>query len=112
MSNQLYFKAPDKVVILRAVTFSSFFRAPAFPTSCLQAPKQSRHPERSASQIDRAAKGFGRGVEEPVLSVAEGTSAVLNLPMLLGAFQPLDPGTVFPRSREPGNWLASCLSGA
>jgi hypothetical protein len=32
-----------------------------------------------------------RGVEEPVLSVAEGTSAVLILPMLLGAFRPPKP---------------------
>jgi hypothetical protein len=39
------------------VTFS-IFRAPAFPTSCMQAPKQSRHPERSASQIYRVTKGF------------------------------------------------------
>jgi hypothetical protein len=34
-----------------------------------------------------------RGVEEPVPSVAEGTSAVLIFPMLLGAFQPPSPMT-------------------
>ena len=49
---------------------------------------QNRHPERSASQIDRLAQGLWRGVEEPVPSVAEGTSAVPILHMLLGAFRP------------------------
>jgi hypothetical protein len=38
--------------------------------------------------MDRVTKRLWRGVEEPVLSEAEGTSAVLNLPMLLGAFRP------------------------
>src|ERR1700727_886710 len=36
---------------------------------------QNRHPERSASQIDRVTQRLWRGAEEPVLSVAEGTSA-------------------------------------
>jgi hypothetical protein len=56
---------------------------------------QNRHPacpglpwERSASQIDRVTRPLLRGVEEPVLSVVEGTSAVLNLPTLRGAFRP------------------------
>jgi hypothetical protein len=60
---------------------------------------QNRHPacpglpwERSASQIDRLTEGFLRGVEEPVLSEVEGTSAELILPMLLGAFHPPKPG--------------------
>jgi hypothetical protein len=48
---------------------------------------QNRHPEQSASQIYRLAQGLWRGVEEPVPSVAEGTSAVLILHMLLGAFR-------------------------
>jgi hypothetical protein len=38
--------------------------------------------------MDRVTQALGRGVEEPVLSVAEGTSALLNLPVLLGAFRP------------------------
>ena len=42
---------------------------------------QNRHLERSASQLDRVIPRLWRGVEEPVLSVAEGTSAVLTLPM-------------------------------
>jgi hypothetical protein len=46
---------------------------------------------RSASQIDRDTQRLWRGVEEPVLTVAEGTSAVLILPMLLGAFRPPKP---------------------
>ena len=41
---------------------------------------QNRHPERSASQIDRVPQRLGRGVE--------GTSAMLISPMLLGAFRP------------------------
>ena len=41
---------------------------------------QNRHPERSASQMDRVIQRLWRGVEEPVLSVAEGTSAVRNYP--------------------------------
>jgi hypothetical protein len=49
---------------------------------------QNRHPERSASPIDRVTQRLWRGVEEPVLSVAEGTSAVLILSMLFGAFRP------------------------
>ena len=49
---------------------------------------QSRHPERSASQMDRVTQRLWRGVEEPVLSVAEGTPAVLIFTMRPGAFQP------------------------
>src|SRR6202044_1488143 len=49
---------------------------------------QTRHPERSASPIDRVTQRLWRGVEEPVLSVAEGTSAVLILSMLFKAFRP------------------------
>ena len=52
---------------------------------------QSRHPESSASQIYRVVQRLERGVEEPVLSVAEGTPAMLVSRMLLGAFEPLKP---------------------
>ena len=52
---------------------------------------QNRHPERSASQIDCVTQCLWRGVEEPVLSVAEGTSALLISPMPFGAFQPPRP---------------------
>jgi hypothetical protein len=52
---------------------------------------QNRHPERSASQIDCVTQRLWRGVEEPVPRVAEGTSAVLILPMLFGAFRPPKP---------------------
>jgi hypothetical protein len=38
--------------------------------------------------MDRVTQRLGR--------VAEGPSAMLNLPMLLGAFQPPAPATVFP----------------
>jgi hypothetical protein len=47
---------------------------------------QNRHPERSAPQIDRVTQRLWRGVEEPVLSVAEGTSVVLNYPCCSGLF--------------------------
>ena len=52
---------------------------------------QNRHPERSASQMDRVTQRLWRGVEEPVPSAAEGTSAVLIFPMLFGAFRPPKP---------------------
>jgi hypothetical protein len=52
---------------------------------------QTRHPERSAAPIDRVTQRLGRGVEEPVLSGAEGTPALLIYPMLLRAFQPPSP---------------------
>ena len=45
--------------------------------------------------MDRLTQSLWRGVEELVPSVAEGTSAVFNLPMLLGAFQP-------PKARRQG----------
>jgi hypothetical protein len=40
-------------------------------------PRQSRHPERSASQIYPKQRVLWRGVEEPVPNVAEGTPAML-----------------------------------
>ncbi len=43
--------------------------------------------------MDRVTQRLWRGVEEPVLSVAEGTLAVLILPMLLGAFDHRNPIT-------------------
>jgi hypothetical protein len=39
------------------VIFRSFVLL-AYPTSCIASPQQSRHPERSASQIYRITKGF------------------------------------------------------
>jgi hypothetical protein len=53
---------------------------------------QTRHPERSVLPIDRLTQRLWRAVEEPVLSVAEGTPAVLILPMPFGALQPPRPG--------------------
>jgi hypothetical protein len=47
--------------------------------------------KRSASPIDRVTQRLWRGVEEPVPSVAEGTSAVLILTMLFRAFRPPKP---------------------
>jgi hypothetical protein len=38
--------------------------------------------------MDRVTQRLWRGVEEPVLSVAVGTSALLDLPKLLRAFRP------------------------
>jgi hypothetical protein len=49
--------------------------------------------ERSASPTDCLIRRLWRGVEEPVLSGVEGTSAVLILPMLFGAFRPPKPDT-------------------
>ena len=63
---------------------------------------QNRHPERSASQIYRVTQRLWRGAEEPVLSVAEGTSAVLIFPILFGAFQLPSPDRVAPLRFFPG----------
>ena len=41
-------------------------------------PPTNRHPERSPSQIGRVTQRLWGEVEEPVLSVAEGTSAAFN----------------------------------
>jgi hypothetical protein len=43
--------------------------------------------------MDRVTQRLWRGVEEPVLSVAEGTSGVLNLPMLSQLFNQRGPTT-------------------
>ena len=56
--------------------------------------------------MDCVTQRLWRAVEEPVLSVAEGTPAVLILPMPFGAFRrpkpaPGGPATVFPCGREP-----------
>jgi hypothetical protein len=53
--------------------------------------KQNRHSELSVSQICQVTVRLVRAVEEPVLSAAEGTPAVHNLPMLFGAFRPPKP---------------------
>ena len=52
---------------------------------------QNRHPDRSASQIDHVTQCLWRVVEEPVLSGVEGTSAMLIVPTLFGAYQPPNP---------------------
>jgi hypothetical protein len=52
-------------VIRRACDFFDLFVSSAYPTSCISSPKQSRHPERSASQIYRKQRALGRGVEGP-----------------------------------------------
>ena len=59
------FKPLDKAVILRACDFFDLFVFSAYSTSCIQSPRQSRHPERSASQMDRVTQGLWRGVEGP-----------------------------------------------
>ena len=63
-------------VIPRACDFFDLFVFSAYPTSCISSPRQSRHPERSASKIYRKQRALWRGVEEPVPSVAEGTPAM------------------------------------
>src|ERR1700749_436017 len=60
---------------------------------------QNRHPERSASQMDRVTQRLGRG--------AEGTSGAFNCPMLPGAFQPPGPVRFFPGAEHQE--LASIL---
>ena len=62
---------------------------------------QTRHPEWSASPIDRVTQRLWRSVEEPVLSVAEGTPAVLIFTYAARSFSTTEPApggptTVFP----------------
>jgi hypothetical protein len=71
------FKPPNKAVILRGCDFLDLFVLLHIQPAALQAPRQSRHPERSASRIYRKQRALWRGVEEPVPSVAEGTPAML-----------------------------------
>jgi hypothetical protein len=52
---------------LRACDYFDPFVFTAYSTSCIQAPRQIRHPERSASQIYRVNSTWRRGVEEPVI---------------------------------------------
>jgi hypothetical protein len=52
------FKPPDKAVILSGCDFVDLFVFSAYSTGCIQAPRQSRHPERSASQMDRVTQRF------------------------------------------------------
>jgi hypothetical protein len=71
---------------------------------CISNSPQNRHPERSASQIYR--------VTQRLMARSPRTPRVLILPMLLGAFQPLNPAlggpaTVFRWGREQ-ELLASC----
>ena len=59
------FRPSDKAVILSACDFFDLSCFSAYSTSCIQAPRQNRHPERSASQIDRVTQRLWRGVEGP-----------------------------------------------
>ena len=72
-----------KNVILRVGDFFDLFVFSAYQPVVFQALQQSRHPERSASQIYR--------VKTALVARSRRTPAVLILPMLLGAFQPPKP---------------------
>ena len=61
-------------------------------TDAVQHIPQNRHPERSASQTYRVTSACGAESEEPVPSVAEGTPAMLILPVPLGVFGHRSPG--------------------
>jgi hypothetical protein len=113
------FRFSHRIVILRACDFidfhvkSSSFKtrlssraqpicgAPRLPHKGLRSvssPTESSSLSGAPSPIHRVIQRLWRGVEEPVLSVAEGTSAVLILPMPLG---PSGPATFLPWGREP-----------
>ena len=62
---------------------------------------QNHHPERSASQIHR--------LTQRLVARSRRTSAVLILPMLLEAFRPPRPATVFPWGREPELASIKCM---
>jgi hypothetical protein len=69
------YSPPDKAVILSGRDF--FFVFAAYSTSCIQASQQSRHPERSASQMDRVTQRF-MGAESKDLGGASLTHAALS----------------------------------
>jgi hypothetical protein len=86
------------------VTFSIFSCFMPIQPAVFQVPRQSRHPERSASQIYR--------VTQRLMARSRRTPRVLILPVPFGAFQPLKPAaggpaTLFPWGRQQG-LLASC----
>src|SRR5271163_3425039 len=83
--------APEALLSCPLQTACLFHKALTCPGCFSSILPQNRHPERSASQIDRVTQRLWRGVDEPVPRVAEGTSALLNLPMLLEAFRPPRP---------------------
>ena len=60
-----FFKTHYKTVILRAWDFLDLSCSCMSNQLYLQAPKQSRHPERSASQIYCITRALWRGVEGP-----------------------------------------------
>ena len=85
---RMLFVTPYSIVIPSAAEASAVRPGSRTKVSVPLVPPPNRHPEGSASPIDRVTQRLWRGVEEPVLSVAEGTSAVLILSMQLGAFRP------------------------
>src|SRR6266702_3140516 len=64
-------------VIPRGCDFFDFSCFWYTPPECFSELPQDRHPERSASRIYRLTEGLQRVVEEPVLSVAEGTPRMI-----------------------------------
>src|SRR5271156_6677610 len=81
---------------LRACDFIRSVKKPTLKTKSLNAPKTAKinkvtSSQRSPSQIYPVIQCLWRGVEEPVPSAAEGTSAVLILPTLLGVFRAPKP---------------------
>jgi hypothetical protein len=92
-------KPHDKAVILRARDFFDLFVLSAYSTSSTQAPRQSRHPERSASQICRVTQGF--------MARSRRTSAGLNLPNAARSFSTTGPARFFPGAENQE--LASIL---
>jgi hypothetical protein len=70
-----FFKTFTKFVILRACDFFDLSCLPHIQLAVLQAPQQSRHPERSASQICRITKGFmARSRRTPAMLVGRCSS--------------------------------------
>jgi hypothetical protein len=75
----LYRTVALSFVIPRACDFFDLFVFSAYPTSCISSPRQSRHPERSASQIYRNRGLYGAESKDPGDACRQ---------MLLGAFRP------------------------
>ena len=92
-----FIKLPTELVVLRACDFFDLFVFSAYSTSCIQAPRQIVILSGAPHRLNRVTQRLWRGVEEPVLSVAEGTSKVLNYPCCsFGCFS-----SKLPQNRHP-----------
>ena len=98
LSQSIHYQA-NRIAIPKACDFFDLFEFSAYSSSCIQAPRQSRHPERSASQICRVTQRLWRAVEGP--------RRCLIYPCCSELFNHGSPSRFFPgaENQEPGSIL-------